>query len=201
MDETIKAIIFDFGGVIYVGKQRANSFVPEMLKVNKEVWEKSTGEIWENLNLGKIEEDAGLVKMASNLKINKDRLKKLWIKAFKTRFILNKDLLGIIKKLRRNYKTAILSNIWAMPCRLMLTKKIKSNFDVRVLSHEVGYRKPAVEIYNIVFKQLHLKPSECIFIDDFKENLIPAQKLGMKTILFKNNQQLLDDLNKFGVKI
>ena len=51
---------------------------------------------------------------------------------------------------------------------------------------------------NMHFK---LKPEECIFIDDLKETLKPARKLGMKTILFRNNKQLVRDLRKFNIKI
>ncbi len=196
----IKAIIFDVGGVIYVGKQRSNSYMPELLKMEKEVWKKATEESWENLNIGKIEEDVGLLEMAENLGINKDELRRLWIKTFKVRFILNKNLLKIIKRLKKNYKTAILSNQWSIPYKIQLTKKIKSNFDVMVFSHQVGFRKPSPDIYHITLKRLNLKPSECVFIDDFKENLIPAREIGMKTILFKNNSQLIKDLKKLEIK-
>ncbi len=195
----IKAIIFDVGGVIYVGKQRSNSYMPELLKIEQNVWKKATGESWENLNIGKIEEDVGLLEMSKNLGIDKNKLKRLWIKTFKVRFILNKNLLAIIKRLRKNYKTAILSNQWTIPYKIQLTKRIKSNFDVMVFSHQVGFRKPSSDIYHITLKRLNLKPNECVFIDDFEENLTPAKEIGMKTILFKNNTQLIKNLKKFGV--
>ena len=197
----IKAIVFDVGGVIYVGKQKSNTYMPEILKIDQEVWKKATGESWENLCVGAIEEDTGLSNMAKNLGVGKDKLKKLWIKTFKVRFNLNKNLLKIIKELRKNYKTAILSDQWSIPYNLLLTEKIKSNFDVMVFSHEVGFRKPSVNIYNITLEKLKLKPNECIFIDDIKKNLVPAKRLGIKTILFKDNNQLKKDLQKLGVKI
>jgi putative hydrolase of the HAD superfamily len=195
----IKAIIFDVGGVIYIGEQRANSYMPELLKINKEVWKKATGETWEKLVINNINEDAGLIEMAKNLRINKSKLRKLWNKAFKVRFILNKDLLKIIKKLRKNYKTAILSDQWSIPYKIQLTKKVKSNFDVMIFSHQVGFRKPSPDIYHIALKRLNLKPNECVFIDDLEENLVPAKKIGIRTILFKNNNQLIKDLKKLGI--
>ncbi|MBU1129164.1 MAG: HAD family phosphatase [Nanoarchaeota archaeon] len=199
--EMIKAIIFDIGGVVYVGKQRAQIYMQEKLGLSREIWEKAARQIWKNLSIGIIYEKNGLLEMAKNLEIDKNKLKKLWIKAFKVRFILNKDLLNIIKRLRKNYKTAILSNQWSIPYNLQLTKEIKSYFDILVFSHEVGFMKPSVEIYNITLKKLQLKSNECIFIDDLEENLFPAKKIGIKTILFKNNKQLVNDLKKLGVEI
>jgi FMN phosphatase YigB (HAD superfamily) len=35
-----------------------------------------------------------------------------------------------------------------------------------------------------------------LFIDNREWNLKPARKLGMKTILFKNNKQTIKDLKK-----
>jgi len=197
----IKAIIFDIGGVVYIGKQRSQIYMQEKLGLSKDVWERGARQIWKNLSIGNIDEENGLLEMAKNLKINKNKLRELWIKAFKVRFILNKDLLGIIKKLRENYKTAILSNQWTIPYSIHLTKEVKSYFDTMVFSHEVGFMKPSTEIYNITLKKLKLKFNECIFIDDIKENLIPAKRLGMKTIHFKNNSQLLQELKKLGVEI
>jgi FMN phosphatase YigB (HAD superfamily) len=49
-------------------------------------------------------------------------------------------------------------------------------------------------------KKLKIDPRQCIFVDDKKENLLPAKKLGMKTILFKNLNNLKEKLLIFGVK-
>ena len=200
MKNRIKAIIFDVGGGIYIGKQRSNHYMAELLKIDHDIWKKATGKIWERLNAGKIDEDTGLLKMAKNIGIGKNKLRKLWIKTFKVRYILNKNLLKIIRKLRRNYKTAILSNQWTIPYKIHLTKEIKSNFDVMVFSHLVGFKKPSKGIYKITLRRLKLKPKECIFIDDIKENLTPAKSLGMKTILFKDNSKLKKDFEKLGIK-
>jgi putative hydrolase of the HAD superfamily len=201
MKYEVKALVFDIGGVIYVGKQRGNLYMPELLGIDQDVWRESTKKIQENLNVGCIDENAGLLEMACNLKIDKDKIKKAWIKTFHVRFILNKTLLKIIRRLKKNYKTAILSNQWSMPYKILITKEIKSNFDVMVFSHQVGFKKPSENIYHLTLQRLNLKSNECVFIDDIEENLVPAKKLGMKTILFKNNKQLIQDLKKFGVKI
>jgi putative hydrolase of the HAD superfamily len=197
----IKAIIFDVGGVIYLGEQRSNAYMQEKLKLDEDSWFGAAGKIWEDLLIGKRKEDEGIAQMAKNLKISKKKLNGLWVKCFKERFILNKPLLGIIEKLKKNYKTAILSDQWIIPYKILITKKLKQNFSIQVFSHEVKTRKPELKIYKITLKKLNLKADECIFIDDKDYNLKPAEELGMNTILFENNKQLLRDLKKFGIEI
>lgn len=57
----------------------------------------------------------------------------------------------------------------------------KKCFDSFYLSHEINYRKPNSNIFEFVLKKHDLKPEECLFIDDIKENTEAAAKLGLKT--------------------
>ena len=192
----IKAIIFDVGGVLYLGKFDYYSHVQKKLKLNSEEW-KNLNKISLRKSWGKgngVEE--GLSRAANKLRIKKSKLKKLWEEAVKKNFKLNKEILIIIKKLRKNYKTAIISNQWVITHKVLINKNILKSFDVSVFSHIVGSRKPEKKIYLIALKKLKLKPEECIFIDDQKSTLEPAGKLGMKTILFKSNKQLIKELKK-----
>lgn len=190
----IKAIIFDVGGVIYTGKQRANQYMQEKLKIDKNRWENFAVPVWEKLLIGKMTENEGMNEMANKLTIDKSKLVNTWVSAFKIRFELNKNLLKIISLLKNKYKTAILSDQWIIPYRQLITPHVISVFDITVFSHEVGFRKPHQDIYKIAIEKLGVLPQECIFIDDREENLLPAKKLGMKTILFKNNRQLIKEL-------
>jgi len=47
--------------------------------------------------------------------------------------------------------------------------------------------KPYHNYFNAVLKALNAKPDQCIFIDDSPDNVRTAAKLGMRTILVKNN--------------
>lgn len=52
-------------------------------------------------------------------------------------------------------------------------------FDAFYLSHEINFRKPDAETYRFVLEKHHLKPEECLFIDDTKENTDAAAALGI----------------------
>ena len=51
------------------------------------------------------------------------------------------------------------------------------------------------KIFNHVLNSLKINPEESVFIDDKEKNLIFAKKLGIKTILFKNFNQLKEELS------
>ncbi len=71
-----------------------------------------------------------------------------------------------------------------------------SHMDGGIWSCDVHTIKPGTDIYRILFEKYGLVPEECIFIDDHKENIDVARKLGMKGIVFRDHEQLMADLGK-----
>lgn len=55
-------------------------------------------------------------------------------------------------------------------------------FDVVVESSRAGVRKPDPAIYEMVCAELGVEPREAVFLDDLGINLKPARALGMTTI-------------------
>ena len=50
--------------------------------------------------------------------------------------------------------------------------------------------KPNIKIYNNLIKKYEINVNETIFIDDTNKNIITANKVGFKTILFNNIEQI-----------
>lgn len=63
----------------------------------------------------------------------------------------------------------------------VLYQEFKNCFEQFYLSHEIGFRKPNLDIYEFVLKENNLKAEETFFIDDTLENTLAAEKLGIKT--------------------
>lgn len=59
--------------------------------------------------------------------------------------------------------------------------EFKNCFDAFYLSYETQLRKPNTEIFQFALDQNNLVVEECLFIDDIKENIETASKLGFKT--------------------
>jgi len=55
-------------------------------------------------------------------------------------------------------------------------------FDVVVESSRAGVRKPDPAIYRLACDELGVEPSEAVFLDDLGINLKPARAMGMTTI-------------------
>ncbi|HWR33035.1 MAG TPA: HAD family phosphatase [Chitinophagaceae bacterium] len=68
-------------------------------------------------------------------------------------------------------------------------------FDGRVVSGEERIRKPFPEIYQRLLNKYNLNASEALFIDDSVRNVKGAEAVGIKSIHFKDSQQLQEDLN------
>ena len=67
-------------------------------------------------------------------------------------------------------------------------------FDGRVVSGEEKTRKPFPEFYQRLFDRYNVNPSDALFIDDSLRNIKAAEGLGIKSIHFKNPQQLKEEL-------
>ena len=198
----IKAVIFDLGKVLVGGNWKSvHDIIAKKLKMplNKAIsiiqpirdeWSKgriNDREFWQKLE-------------KSSAKLELEFKKDLWLNdCIKKR----KDVKGtwkIAAELKnRGFELAILSN--TTPPHVKANRKIGRfkrlrhlGFKIIILSCEVGYRKPESKIYKITLKRLKLKAKECVFIDDRKENIKAAQKLGIKSILFENPKKLRKDL-------
>lgn len=68
--------------------------------------------------------------------------------------------------------------------------------DGKIVSGYVKIVKPDPAIYQLLLDTYNLRPEECVFLDDRKENIEAAGKLGMHTILFENYNQSKTLLNE-----
>jgi glucose-1-phosphatase len=63
-------------------------------------------------------------------------------------------------------------------------------FDKSYFSFDMHLAKPDSLVYEFILNQHDLDPSKTLFIDDNKENIIPAQKLGMCTYHLEKPEKL-----------
>jgi putative hydrolase of the HAD superfamily len=73
--------------------------------------------------------------------------------------------------------------------------EIMARFDVIVESSKIGVRKPEPRFYEIACELLGVTPDECVFLDDLGINLKPAAAMGMTTIKVNSEDQAITDLS------
>ena len=71
---------------------------------------------------------------------------------------------------------------------------IMARFDHVIESSKVGIRKPDPRIYLMMCDALAVSPAECIYLDDLGINCKPAAALGMRAIKVAGETQALADL-------
>jgi len=76
------------------------------------------------------------------------------------------------------------------------SQSVMALFDVIVESSVEGVRKPDPRIYEIACGRMDIAPDTCIFLDDLGINLKPAKARGMTTIKVIDEDQAIKDLTK-----
>ena len=190
----IKAIIFDIGGVIVpnlgkaIKKQAKNRyFIKKFEKYSRYL---DSGKY----SLSKLE------KMFNKKYDKKLDFKKIFLNPAKKSKI-NKKIVKLILKLKEYYKVIYLSNTFKEHYLIRKKQHVYDHFLFGIDSYKVKLRKPYRIIYKLALRKLNLKPEECLFIDDRKDNIKTANRLKFNTILFKNNKQLIKELKTFSIKI
>ncbi|MCP3680762.1 MAG: HAD family phosphatase [Gammaproteobacteria bacterium] len=70
-----------------------------------------------------------------------------------------------------------------------------------IISAKEGYIKPERRIYDILLQRNDLQAQQCLFIDDNRDNVAAAEKLGMSAIHFREPQQLRAALQSLNIKL
>ncbi len=196
----IKSVVIDFGGVLLRTLDRSYRQKWEQKlglsdgKLDKLVFrsaaasmstigQASQGEVWKSVQ--------------DTLSLNTRELEQLKIDFWEGDFF-DTTLMDSVKSLRPKFRTAILSNAW-MGAR-ELFKDVYSiiegkTVDKIIISCELGIAKPDPNIYRHTAKQMNVQLGEILFIDDFKDNIESASKLGMKTHLFSIPEEAIELLN------
>lgn len=198
----IKAIVFDIGGVL--DKGHVKNYYQEMcreLGIDKKRFDKAYWKYGKKAVVGKLSGKEFVLKVARELGINSEIMTKSWVEHKREDLFLDKKVESVIKKLKKNYIVATLTNVTSLNQKLREEKGFYNLFSVKVCSCIDGVCKPHVNAYKLMIKKIKIKPDEAVFIDDNPKCLIPAKKLGMKVILFKSATQLKKNLKKLGVKL
>lgn len=69
-------------------------------------------------------------------------------------------------------------------------------FDAIVISGEVGLHKPQLEIFRLRAERVGLAPTECVFVDDLRENCAGAEAVGMTAVLHRGPDRTLPELER-----
>jgi epoxide hydrolase-like predicted phosphatase len=153
------------------------------------------------LELGRISEEDFSRRFAVALGLpeegSEDLIERLW-----TDMGPDDAMIAAVERFREaGVRTGLISNSWgtALEYEDGLMARL---FDVTVISHLEGMRKPDPEIYELAVERMGLPADELVFIDDLPGNLKPARAIGMATVRHTTAEESLPQLEELlGVRI
>ncbi len=106
--------------------------------------------------------------------------------------VLYPDVKEILPKLYQKYKLGIIANQDFGTEKRLAAFDIRQYFDLVIASAEEGISKPDLRIFQIALTRANCKPEAAIMIGDRIDNdIVPANKLGMKTVWIKQGPVVL----------
>lgn len=195
---SIRAVFFDFGGVIQRTEfQAPRQRLGERFRMDYEDMDKLVfgSESARRASVGEISEDAHWSNVLARLKRPAAELQ-----AIKDEFfggdVIDRELVDFIRSLRGKFHVGLISNAWSGMRAHLEREKLIDLFATVVISAEVRVMKPEARIYSIALEQAGVKAEAAVFVDDVQANINACQQIGMKGVLFKDPQKAEDELKK-----
>ena len=206
MNPPIRAVVFDFGGVLItpittllaeVAAWHDVSMV-SMLDVLMGPRETSTSDHpWHRAERGELatsemQREVVPFAEAAGLTLRGDEYQRV----LSGEFTVHDAVVDRIVRLHdEGYLLGLLTNSF-VEFREHLESRIDfSMFDVVVDSSEVGHRKPEPAIYELTTSRLGVKASEILYLDDFAANVEGAKAAGWRTIHVVDIESALAELD------
>jgi putative hydrolase of the HAD superfamily len=201
---TVRAVIFDWGGVM----QRTIDHAPRQRLddelglprggVERAVFE---SDVWEQASIGRCSGDEAWETIAAGLGLPPEDVDE-FVRRFFGGDRVDDEMVHLVRRLReQGLAVGLLSN--APPGRTSAGAAARWGmddlYDVQVFSYEVGALKPDPRTYKTVLAALDVAAHEALFIDDAPANIEGARAVGMDAIHFGGVDALLRELIGRGV--
>ena len=201
---TIKNIIFDLGGVIIDIDYKKTSEAFRKLGVFNfdEVYTQSKQDhLFDDYEVGKLSSDTfrSILKKKLDIVATDEEFDNAWNAML---LDLPGERLDLIKNLRRNFRTFLLSNTNEIHLKEVFNICQRQNgfatfngcFDKEYYSHIFGKRKPNRDAFISIINEHNLRPDETLFIDDSLQHVLGAREAGLYAIHLLPGKSLFDVL-------
>lgn len=112
------------------------------------------------------------------------------------------ERIALLKKLSRKHRLYLVSNTNELHINAIKSQmgifgwnQFSKLFEKMYFSHEVGNRKPNKAFFESILKDAGLSAEDCSFIDDTKEHVDAAAKLGMDAHYVNLEEETILDLD------
>ncbi len=199
----IKNIIFDFGNVLFdldlprIGQHFQAYWGDQASAARDKLISAHVFTLYETGGLSTAE-FVDALRFATVPHLSEEQVTGAWNSIF---LGMPQERFELLTRLRERYNVFLLSNINDLHARwvddYMLRKHGIEDFQIRFFdgvyySHLIRLRKPDREIYEYVLADAELAAEETVFFDDMEENVAAAQALGIRGILKRPEEDILE---------
>lgn len=198
----IRNIIFDVGNVLVEFNWKRMLWVSGVTEEEFEAVANATvlSSMWGELDRSLLSDEEILAGFIQNAPEYEEKIRRVWDNLSASIRCFPYSVSWVRQFKEKGYKTYILSNYGKRGMEVTRQElPFVEDMDGAVFSYEVKMIKPEPEIYQVLLEKYHLKPEECVFMDDSERNLVAAKQAGIHTILFQSKEQAEQELEKLGV--
>ena len=193
----IKVLVWDLAGVLlHTVKGTFESLLAERLDTSEQaIYDAIRSETNNRWDLGEIEDQEFYTWLLQTLD---QPLSKVPImeKFVRDDFYVHPQMLAAIRDYHTRYTTVLLTNFPSHLHEFLRTVwNIDGTFDHVIASCDVKLLKPDPRMYRYALEQAGCQAQEAVFIDDREGNVQGAQSIGMHSIVFRDPQQAIRELN------
>lgn len=198
----IRAVLFDFGGVIssspfeafaHLESERGlpADFIRTVNATNPDT------NAWAKLERGEVDLETFGSMWSDEARALGHELDGRWVLE-RLAGEIRPEMVEAIRTCGTKYKTACLTNNFTRAEAILSDEvaEVYSLFDAILESRVLGVRKPDPRFYKLACETLAVEADECIFLDDLGVNLKPARTLGMHTIKVTDPHLALTELGE-----
>lgn len=202
-EDPIDVILFDLGNVILPFRHFQIAEKLSRFSLKKEFQDPSRlfSEIFDlekglvNLyETGKLssEEFFSMLRVRFGLSLSFEDFVPIWNEIFTE----NLEVSAVIRSIRGQKRLGLLSNTNPLHFEYALKRfPVIRLFDGFILSHEVGSKKPALEIFQAAIDWASAPPERILFIDDTPGHVEAARRLGLRALHFTSALDLRRSLH------
>ncbi len=111
--------------------------------------------------------------------------------------ILNYKTVHLIKELKESSRVVCGTNTIEPHYNYLIKNGDYDIFDDVYASNKMGVSKPDPDFYWYILRKEGIKPENAVFVDDTEVNILSAQKIGIKSILFTDSDSLRLQIKTF----
>ena len=104
------------------------------------------------------------------------------------------DTVTTLQTLSESCKLGIISNAWPYVESMLRLLGLWDYFESVTISAQVGLSKPNPAIYQLALRTLHIGAEQALFVDDMPQNVVAAERVGIKGLWLLRSPVSPDDV-------